>query len=52
MARADRRFGVRTEYQALFGVGLVLAAFTGATAAGGDGFLGAFAAGLAMVVLN
>jgi len=52
MARVDRRMGVRTEYQALFGVGLVLASFTAATAAGGDGFLGAFAAGLAVVVLN
>ncbi len=52
MARADRRMGVRTEYQALYGVGLVLAAFTAATAAGGDGFLGAFAAGFAVVVLN
>lgn len=52
MAKADRRMGVRTEYQALYGVGIVLAAFAGATAAGGDGFLGAFAAGFAVVVLN
>ena len=52
MARADRKMGVRTEYQALYGVGLVLAAYAAATAAGGDGFLGAFAAGFAVVVLN
>ena len=52
MAKADRRMSVRTEYQALYGVGLVFAAFSAASAAGGDGFLGAFAAGLAVVVLN
>ena len=52
MARADRHMGVRTEYQALYGVGLVLASYTAATVAGGDGFLGAFAAGFAVVVLN
>jgi NhaP-type Na+/H+ or K+/H+ antiporter len=52
MAKADRQMGVRTEYQALYGVGLVLAAYAGATVAGGDGFLGAFAAGFAVVVLN
>ena len=52
MSRADRVFGVRREHQALYGIGLVLAAYTAATAAGGDGFLGAFAAGLSVVVLN
>ncbi|MEE8519615.1 MAG: cation:proton antiporter, partial [Dehalococcoidia bacterium] len=52
MSKVDRRYGVRTEYQALFGVGLVFAAYSGATAAGGDGFLGAFAAGFAVVALN
>jgi NhaP-type Na+/H+ or K+/H+ antiporter len=52
MSRVDRKFGVRAEYQALYGVGLAFAAFTAATAAGGDGFLGAFAAGFAVVVLN
>jgi NhaP-type Na+/H+ and K+/H+ antiporter len=52
MAKADRHMGVRTEYQALYGVGLVLAAYAGATVAGGDGFLGAFAAGFAVLVLN
>ena len=52
MARVDRAMGMRREYQALYGVGLVLAAYTAATAAGGDGFLGAFAAGAAVVLLN
>ncbi len=52
MSRIDRRFGVRQEYQALYGIGLVLAAYTATTSAGGDGFLGAFAAGFAVVALN
>jgi NhaP-type Na+/H+ or K+/H+ antiporter len=52
MARIDARMGIRREYQALYGVGLVLAAYTAAVAAGGDGFLGAFAAGVAVVLLN
>ncbi len=52
MAKIDTRMGVRMEHQALYGVGLVLASYTAATAAGGDGFLGAFFAGLAVVVLN
>ncbi len=52
MNQIDRRFQVRQEHQALYGIGLVLAAYTAATAAGGDGFLGAFAAGFAVVVLN
>ena len=52
MARVDAMTGVRREYQALYGVGMVLAAYAAATAAGGDGFLAAFAAGLAVVLLN
>ena len=52
MSRADKAFSVRREHQALYGIGLVLAAYTAATAVGGDGFLGAFAAGLSVVVLN
>ena len=42
MARADSRWGIRREYQALYGVGLVLAAYAAAAAPGGDGFLAAF----------
>ncbi|MCI0439407.1 MAG: cation:proton antiporter [Chloroflexi bacterium] len=52
MARISSRTSVRLEYQALYGIGLVLASYTASTFAGGDGFLGAFAAGLAVVLLN
>ena len=52
MTKIDARFGIRQEHQALYGVGLVLASYAAATAAGGDGFLGAFFAGLAVVLLN
>lgn len=52
MGVIDRRHGIRLEYQALFGVGLVLASFTGADALGGDGFLAAFAAGFAVTYFN
>jgi len=48
----DAKMPIRREHQSLYGVGLVLAAYSAATAAGGDGFLGAFAAGLAVVLLN
>ncbi len=48
----DRRMGIRREYQALYGIGLVLAAYVAGTAVGGDGFLAAFAAGAAVVLLN
>jgi NhaP-type Na+/H+ or K+/H+ antiporter len=52
MARLDARMGIRREYQALYGVGLVLVAYAVAVAAGADGFLAAFAAGAATVVLD
>lgn len=52
MERVDAAMGIRREYQALYGLGLVLAAYFGGTAVGGDGFLAAFAAGIAVVVLN
>ncbi len=52
MSWMDKKMSIRTEHQSLYGVGLVLASYTAATAAGGDGFLGAFAAGLAVVMLN
>ena len=52
VSKIDARMSIRREYQALYGVGLVLASYTAATAAGGDGFLSAFAAGLAVVILN
>lgn len=48
MNAVDRRLGIRREYQALYGLGLVLAAYVAGTAVGGDGFLAAFAAGAAV----
>ena len=52
MARADARFGIRREYQALYGIGLVLGAYAAGVAVGGDGFLAAFAAGFAVTILD
>jgi NhaP-type Na+/H+ or K+/H+ antiporter len=52
MGRADARFGIRREYQALYGIGLVLAAFAAGQAVQGDGFLSAFFAGLAVTLFN
>ena len=52
VAKADAYTGIRREYQALYGIGLVLASYAAATAAGGDGFLASFSAGLAVVLLN
>ena len=52
MTTIDARIGIRREYQAIFGIALVLAAYTAADAAGGDGFLSAFSAGLAVALLN
>jgi sodium/hydrogen antiporter len=52
MERADRRFRIRREYQSLYGVGLVLASWAAGEAVGGDGFLAAFAAGVAVTALN
>jgi sodium/hydrogen antiporter len=52
MAKADAAFTISREYQALYGIGLVLLAYASAQSLGGDGFLAAFAAGLAVAVLN
>jgi NhaP-type Na+/H+ or K+/H+ antiporter len=52
MAKADAAFTIGREYQALYGIGLVLLAYAGAQSLGGDGFLAAFAAGLAVAILN
>jgi NhaP-type Na+/H+ or K+/H+ antiporter len=52
MSRVDAAMGIRREHQALYGVGLVLVAYATAVAVGGDGFLAAFAAGAAVVVLD
>lgn len=52
MGRADARFGIRREYQALYGIGLVLASFAAGQVIDGDGFLAAFFAGLAVTLFN
>lgn len=52
MGRVDARFGIRREYQALYGIGLVLAAFAAGQVVDGDGFLAAFFAGLAVTLFN
>ena len=52
ISKADARLGIRLEHQALYGIGLVFAAYTASTVVGGDGFLGAFFAGLSVVILN
>jgi NhaP-type Na+/H+ or K+/H+ antiporter len=52
MTQVDRRFHIRREYQALFGMGLVFTSYTAAVAAGGDGFLASFAAGAAIAALD
>ena len=52
MTKADERYAIRQEYQALYGIGLVLAAFAVGDAVGGDGFLAAFAAGAAITFFN
>src|ERR671912_2153431 len=52
MGRGDQRFQIRREYQSLYGIGLVLGAFVARQAVGGDGFLAAFAAGLAVTAFN
>ncbi len=52
MTKVDHHMRVRREHQAVYGIGLVLAAYAAATVVGGDGFLSAFAAGLAVTLLN
>ena len=52
MGKADAAFHIRSEYQALYGIGLVLAAFAVGQGMGGDGFLAAFFAGLAITLFS
>jgi NhaP-type Na+/H+ or K+/H+ antiporter len=52
MSKADQRHSISEVYQSLYGIGIVLLAFATAQSLGGDGFLAAFAAGLAVAVLN
>jgi NhaP-type Na+/H+ or K+/H+ antiporter len=48
MSVVDEHRPVRREWQALYGIGLVLAAFAAGEGLGADGFLAAFAAGAAV----
>jgi sodium/hydrogen antiporter len=52
MGTLDARMGIRREYQALYGIGLVLAAYAVGQMINGDGFLAAFFAGLAITLFN
>ena len=52
MVRIDKKTPIRRELQSMYGLGLVLGSYAAGTAVGGDGFLAAFAAGLAVVLLN
>jgi NhaP-type Na+/H+ or K+/H+ antiporter len=52
MGRADARWGIRREHQALYGIGLVLASYAAGQAVQGDGFLAAFFGGLAVTLFN
>ena len=52
MGKIDARQSVPQEYQSLYGLGLVLASYVAAQAVGGDGFLAAFFAGLAVNVFS
>ena len=52
MVRIDKSTPIRRELQSMYGLGLVLGSYAAGTAVGGDGFLAAFAAGLAVVLLN
>jgi NhaP-type Na+/H+ or K+/H+ antiporter/rhodanese-related sulfurtransferase len=52
MGKVDASVGIGREYQALYGIGLVLASFAAAQSLGGDGFLAAFFGGLAITLFN
>ncbi|WIG58384.1 MAG: hypothetical protein OJF49_001130 [Ktedonobacterales bacterium] len=52
MGQVDKRMNIRREYQAMYGMGLVLAAYAAAQVVGGDGFLAAYFAGLAVAIFD
>ncbi len=52
MGKIDSRMGISSEYQALYGIGLVFACFAAGQAMGGDGFLSAFFGGLSITLFN
>ncbi len=47
-----RRTGVRRDYESIYSLGIAFAAFAGAEAVHGSGFLSAFAAGLTISALD
>ena len=50
--RVRKKFGVRRDYESLYALGVAFTAFAGAEAAGGSGFLAAFAAGITVAALD
>ncbi len=50
--RVRSRVGVRRDYESIYALGLAFTAFAAAEAAGGSGFLAAFAAGLVIAALD
>jgi NhaP-type Na+/H+ or K+/H+ antiporter len=52
MSKINARYHIDLQYQALYGIGLVLACYVVGVGVGGDGFLAAFAGGFAVTALN
>jgi sodium/hydrogen antiporter len=50
--RVRKQVGVRRDYESLYALGVAFTAFAGAEAAGGSGFLAAFAAGMTVAALD
>ena len=50
--RVRKQVGVRRDYESLYALGVAFTAFAGAEAAGGSGFLAAFAAGMTIAALD
>jgi sodium/hydrogen antiporter len=50
--RVRKKVGVRRDYESLYALGVAFTAFAAAEAAGGSGFLAAFAAGLTVAALD
>jgi len=50
--RVRKSVGVRRDYESLYALGVAFTAFAGAEAAGGSGFLAAFAAGITVAALD
>ena len=50
--RVRKKVGVRRDYESLYALGIAFTAFAAAEAAGGSGFLAAFAAGITVAALD